>query len=125
MRLFNLWPARSSRTSSFLMNDRSKWVWLTVVPLLAFAVTALAQGKQQNKTLLINGYTGEANILQIEDHEYVDIRDLARITNGSLSFQENFVMLTLTDPRRETAADTRYSNPPAIHRYSRKVILYR
>lgn len=122
MRLFNLWPARSSRASSFLMNDRSKWVWLTVVPLLAFAVTALAQGKQQNKTLLINGYTGEANIVQIEDHEYVDIRDLARITNGSLSFQENFVVLTLPAPRRVTAAATPSANPPAETGFSREFV---
>ena len=122
MRLFNLWPARSSCASSFLMNDRSKRVWLTVVLLLAFAGTALAQGKQQNKPLLINGYAGEANILQIEDHEYVDIRDLARITNGSLSFQEDFVMLTLPAPKSVTAAAKPSATPPAEPGFSREFV---
>ena|SRR5712691_1485101 len=102
------------------MNDRSKSMWLTVVLLLAFAGTAPAQGKQQNKALQINGYAGEAKILRIDDHEYVDIRDLAQITNGSLSFQENFVVLTLSAPRSVTSAATPSANHSPEPGFSRQ-----
>lgn len=118
MRLFNLWPVRKP-VSAFAMknlsamNDRSKRLWLTVMLLLAFAGSALAQEKQQNETLLINGYSGKADITRTGVHEYIDIRDLARITNGSLSFKENFVVLTLPAPRIVMAAANPPANPPA------------
>jgi hypothetical protein len=124
MRLFNLWPAQKP-VSTFAvenpsaMNDRSKWVWLTLALLLAFVGSALAQGKQQNETLLINGYSGEAKIVQTGVHEYVDIRDLARITNSSLSFKENFVVLTLPAPRRVLVAARPAASPPVESGFSR------
>ena len=80
------------------MNNESKAWWLAFVVILHLPRVALAQDNVQNETFTIDGEPGEAKVLRIEGHEYVDLRDLARITNGSLSFQENRVVLTLPAP---------------------------
>jgi hypothetical protein len=76
--------------------------------ILGFSLVVSAQANPQTETLVINGNAGEAKILQVNGHEYVDIRDLARLTNGSLSFRGNRVILTL--PASSSGSST---NPPA------------
>ncbi|HTC94690.1 MAG TPA: hypothetical protein VK699_14715 [Terriglobales bacterium] len=77
------------------MNSESKAWWLVFALILYFSGSALAQENVQNEAFVINGVQGEAKILQIEGHKYIDINELARITNGSLSLQENRLILTL------------------------------
>jgi hypothetical protein len=54
----------------------------------------LAQN-QTKQTLIVNGQTGEATLIQMNGRAYVDLQTLVRITHGSASYQDNKIVLTL------------------------------
>jgi hypothetical protein len=68
---------------------------LLVVALLSIVVIASAQGQRQTERLSIQGYTGQADVIRSQGRLLVDVQDLARITNGSLSFEKDHIILTL------------------------------
>jgi hypothetical protein len=70
---------------------------------------APSQNTQQSGTLTVNGHSGEAPVIQANGRTYVDVEALARITNGSLSFNGNQILLTLPSPGR----GARTTLPPA------------
>ena len=68
-----------------------------VLMLVAFLVLpgpAWSQDTPQNLTLIVTGQPGEAPIVQMNGKSYVDVDALARLTNSSLSFKGNQVILT-------------------------------
>jgi hypothetical protein len=64
------------------------------VLLLLLPALGLAQMSQQ-KTLAVDGYPGRAPVIQVNGKSYVEIESLARLTNGSLTFQTNQITLKL------------------------------
>jgi hypothetical protein len=73
------------------------------------AVIALAQTRVQGETLSVQGYAGQARIIRSQGRVFVDVQDLARITKGSLRFDQDRIILTLapsdaSEPARDTAA---------------------
>jgi hypothetical protein len=76
--------------------------------MLISAVMALAQTQVQIETLSVQGYQGEATVIRNHGRVFVDLQDLARITKGSLSFEEDRIILTLapsdaSEPARDKA----------------------
>jgi hypothetical protein len=69
-------------------------------------VNGSAQTPQKATAFTIAGHPGEAQILQINGKSYVDIEALARLTQGSLSFNANKTTLTLTHTDAEEQAST-------------------
>lgn len=70
--------------------------WRVLAAVLAlFCVTTVAQTDQQKRTLVVNGQSGDATIVQINGRSYIALETLARIANGSLSFQGNRIVLTI------------------------------
>jgi hypothetical protein len=67
-----------------------------VILLLIISGMAFAQVERQTRTLLVNGHSGQAAVIQENGHSYVDLEALARIANGSLSFNANQIVLTLS-----------------------------
>jgi hypothetical protein len=67
---------------------------LLVVVLLTIVVLASAQTQRQSGTFSIQGYVGQANVIQSQGRVFVDVQDLARLTNGSLSFEKGQIILT-------------------------------
>jgi hypothetical protein len=68
-----------------------------VLMLVAFTVlpgVAWSQDAQQNLTLIVTGQPGQVPVLQMNGRSYVDVDALARLTNSSLSFKGNQVILT-------------------------------
>src|SRR5579859_3440308 len=104
------------------MNSEPKAWGLALALILYLSRSALAQENAQNETFVINGVRGKAKILQIDGHNYIDIKDLARITNGSLSFQENRLILTLPVSSGSLAATAPQSSA-AEPRFSRHFML--
>jgi len=81
--------------------------------MLVWSIMALAQSLER-ETLSVQGYQGQATVIRNHGRVFVDVQDLARITKGSLSFEEDRVILTLapsdaSDPARDTAMKLGFS----------------
>jgi hypothetical protein len=75
-------------------------LWSTTLTLVALLLApgfgiGMSQSQSQSVTLKVNGSSGEARAILINGKSYVDIESLARITNGTLSFHGNQIVLTL------------------------------
>jgi hypothetical protein len=68
---------------------------LLIAATLLLIVAAPAQTQRQREALSIHGYAGEAKVVRSQGHAFVDVQDLARITNGSLNFEQGRIILTL------------------------------
>jgi len=80
--------------------------------VLVSAVMALAQVERE--TLSVQGYQGRATVIRNQGRTLVDVQDLARITKGSLSFEEDRIILTLapndaSEPANDTATKSGFS----------------
>ncbi len=75
------------------MNSTGRW-W-TLAALLTLPVLALTLTAQQSNSLAVSGQQGEARVIQVQGHNYVEVEGLARITNGSISFNGNRILLTI------------------------------
>ena len=69
---------------------------LAIAVSLVILAFLFAQAAQKSRTLLINGHPGEIAVIEKDGHAYVEIEALARLANGSLSFSENQITLTLS-----------------------------
>jgi hypothetical protein len=81
---------------------------------LMSAVMALAQTPVQRESLSVQGYQGQATVIRNHGRVFVDVQDLARITKGSLRFEEDGIILTLApsdalESTRETATKSGFS----------------
>jgi hypothetical protein len=63
--------------------------------LVALPGRAQTSSPQAGATLAISGYTGRIAMVQVNGKSYVSVEDLARLTQGSLSFGTNQIVLTL------------------------------
>jgi hypothetical protein len=64
-------------------------------------VMASAQTQHQGEALSIQDFPGQADVIRLQGRVLVDVQDLARITNGSLRFEGNRIILTL--PHRDAS----------------------
>jgi hypothetical protein len=62
--------------------------------VLLFAGVLSAQ-HTPDKKLIVNGKNTGTTALQVDGHSYVDIETLAQITNGSVRFEANQIVLTI------------------------------
>jgi hypothetical protein len=91
-----------------------------VVAIVAALLISTAQTQPQREELLIQGYSGQATVARSQGHALVDVQDLARITNGSLSFEGNRITLAIPrsgaaeQPDRDSAGESGFS--PAFRR---------
>ena len=91
------------------MRVRSFVAGLMFGAFLTVLGSAQSQNTQQSAALTVNGHSGEAPVIQASGRSYVDVEALARITNGSVSFNGNQILLTLPAPGR----GARMTVPPA------------
>jgi hypothetical protein len=80
------------------MNTSRRITWAMIGMLCGLFVLALTIMAQQNSSLIVNGQQGTAKVVQVEGHNYVDVEGLARLTNGSISFKGNQIVLNLPPP---------------------------
>jgi hypothetical protein len=82
--------------------------------MLMSAVMTLAQTQAQRETLSVQGYVGQATVIRNRGRVLVDVQDLARITRGSLTFEEDRIILTVapsdaSEPARDTTTKPGFS----------------
>jgi hypothetical protein len=78
--------------------------WLLVAIVLVVCGLALAQDSNQNATFAIKGRPGSVPVVQMKGRAYVEVESLARVSNGSLSFAGNQIVLTLPGGSASTPA---------------------
>jgi hypothetical protein len=101
-----------TRKGIAMREKRFKAVLMLVV-LLVLPQLAWSQKAQQNLTLIVAGQPGQIPILQMNGKTYVNIDALARLTNGSLSFKGNQVILTPAGSAPSTPPATPEPSAPA------------
>jgi hypothetical protein len=72
--------------------------------LLMMAI-AMAQSQREREALSVQGYQGQASVIRYQGRVFVDAQELAQITNGSLSFEQNRIILTLLGPDGSSSSD--------------------
>jgi hypothetical protein len=82
--------------------------------LLMSAIMVLAQIEAQRETLSVQGYQGHARVIRDRGRVFVDAEELTGITKGSLSFEEDRIILRLipsdaSEPTRDTAGKSGFS----------------
>ena len=87
--------------------------------MLMSAVMALSQTQVERETLSVQGCQGQATVIRNHGRVFVDVQDLARITKGFLSFEEDRIILTLapsdaSEPAHDSATKSGFS--PAFMR---------
>jgi hypothetical protein len=78
--------------------------------LVMVVLMATAQTQHESEVLSVQGYQGEASVIRHEGRLFVDAQDLARMTNGSLSFEKNKIVLTLPPPENSPSSDETQSS---------------
>jgi hypothetical protein len=89
------------------MRIQSIKAWQPLAAILILPALALSLVAQQSNSLIIAGQPGSAKVIQADGRNYVEVEGLSRITNGSISFTGNQIVLTLPD------AALRDPTPPA------------
>ncbi len=73
--------------------------------VLLMVAMAMAQSQRASETLSVQGYQGQANVIRYQGHVFVDAQAIAQITNGSLSFEKNRIILTLPSPDGSSSSE--------------------
>jgi hypothetical protein len=84
---------------------------LMLFALLVLPGLAWSQAAPQNSTLVVTGQPGQVPVLQNNGRSYVDIEALARLTNSSLSFKGNQIILTPPGAAASTPPAPQASQP--------------
>jgi hypothetical protein len=95
---------------------------LIAAALMVTVVIASAQTQRQEGTLSVQGYAGEANVVRLQGRVFVAVEDLARITNGTLSFESSRMILTLAHGEASDAAANDTSKPGFSRPFTRAAI---
>jgi len=98
------------------MRGRQSIPWLLIAAFFVGCGGASAQDTSQNRTLTISGQPGNAPVIQVNGRSYVDLEALARVSNASLSFAGNQIVLsfpggTTSTPAASVATPVQVSNP--------------
>lgn len=77
------------------MRGRKSIAYLLAALFLSVPGIALSQGANQTRTLIINGQTTQAPVIQLNGRSYVDLEALATAVNGSISSAGNQIALSV------------------------------
>ena len=77
------------------MRSHSKKIWRAVTAISGLTVLAVSLLAQSSSSLIIAGQPGSAKIIQVSGRNYVAVDDMARLVNGSISFNGNQIVLAL------------------------------
>jgi hypothetical protein len=99
------------------MSMQSIRSWLLAPPWWALAAVAilpalaLSLAAQQSDSLVVSGQSGSAKVIQVGGHNYVEVESLARLTNSSIRFNGNQIVLSLPGTAEAAAPAAPASTP--------------
>ena len=77
---------------------------------LLMVAMGMAQSQHEREALSVQGYQGQASVIRYQGRVFVDAQELAQITNGSLSFEKNRIILTLPNPDGSSSSDEAHTS---------------
>ncbi len=83
---------------------RNRLWWTFPCALLILLGVAASQSSHSNRSLSINGHTGNVTVYQIDGRTYVDLESLVRTANGSMSFKGDQITLTFPAANGDSTA---------------------
>ena len=78
--------------------------WPALAAFLVPAAMAVSLLAQQSNSLTIAGQPGSAKVIQVDGRNYVEVEALARLTNSSMSFNANQIVLTMPGSTADNSA---------------------
>jgi hypothetical protein len=63
--------------------------------VLSYSLPELSAQRTPDENLFVNGKSTSAVVLQVGGHSYIEIETLAQITNGSVKFEPNQIVLII------------------------------
>ncbi len=102
------------------MTKKTRSVWTMMTLAMIVFVMATAQGPIQ--TLVITGHAGSVPVTQIKGKNYVKVEALARVVNGSLSFNGNQITLTPPGAGGNAATTPAAASPATTPGFSREFL---
>jgi len=72
--------------------------------LLIWSQSSLAQAPAAAHSLTVTGHAGTVPVIPVGGKSYVSVEDLARLTQGSLTFSGDQILLTLSGPPTDAPA---------------------
>jgi hypothetical protein len=97
------------------MRRKESIIWFLMALFLGVCGTGLAQDSNQKQTFIIKGQPGNVPVIQINGRSYIDVEALARVSNGSLSFAGNQIVLSLPGGSSSTPAPPVAAPVPAAN----------
>jgi hypothetical protein len=91
---------------------------LIVLVAALSAVASSAQMGEEFRTLVINDHSGDVVILRMGDKTYIDLKSLVEIGHGSIAYEENRIVLTISCSAR--SGSTAAAEPASTTRLSRE-----
>jgi hypothetical protein len=101
------------------MPERLLSVWLMLVVFLPAPGFVFSQTGQPNRTLVVNGQSGQVAVMQINGRAFVDLEGLAQLVNGSLGFSGNQIVLTLPASGASNPTPAASTRQPAESAFSK------
>jgi hypothetical protein len=88
------------------MNQSGKCFLSLLSLALILSVSETVAQDTTTRTLIVNGKTVDAGVVQVEGRSYVDIEGLAKGIGGSVTFEANQIALTIPGPPPSAALQT-------------------
>jgi len=79
-------------------------MWQALAALSILTVLAASLLAQQTSSLTVAGQSGSAKVIQVDGRNYVEVEGLARLTNSSMSFNANQIVLTMPGTTADASA---------------------
>lgn len=89
------------------------------VLLLAVPGVFLTHAAQASRRLIVNGYSGELAVVEFDGHSYVAIEALARLFHGSLTIQDDRMILSIPVSAGSISAPAAAATEPAASGFSK------
>jgi hypothetical protein len=92
-----------------------------VALILAFsAVTTSAQMSEESRTLVINDRSDKVVVLESGDKTYIDLKRLVQIGHGSVAYEGNRIVLTISCPETNSSVRGAETEPTPTTKLSRE-----
>jgi hypothetical protein len=89
---------------------------------LILLTLVFTRAAQQNRTLVVTGHPGELPVVEMGGHSYIEIEALARLANGSLSFQGHQIVLTLPSSGSNAHATVATADHPSTAGFTKEFL---